>query len=284
MSEPFTIEQLAERQDSIGASESSQVVGLRPSPYALWVRKTEPPIVEPQDELARWGLILQPEILAEFISKSGVTAFGAWREKTLRDPERPYITASPDAMSADGEPVELKTAHFAAAKIWATEVPPAYLCQVQHQIHVTNAKQGFIAVLVDGYQFAWHRVPRHQRFIDALLRRCDKFWNEYVVKRQPPPTDFSKATADALARKYPASNGSSIELDPELEPLVTEYDELTAAESAASRRKEEIKNLLKSKIGENQYGTFISGTGFQWSGKDERRTFRRAKRCPQPAA
>jgi predicted phage-related endonuclease len=234
------------------------------------------------DEIARWGLLLEPAILAEFTKQSGVAAEKQPSGSLWTDVERPFICATPDALTESGEPVELKTAHFAAANIWATEVPPAYLCQVQHQIHVTQAACGYIAVLVDGYKFAWHRVLRHQRFIDSLLKRLERFWNEYVVKRVPPPTDYSKATSEALARKYPASNGKAIELPAELESLVAEYDELTKTESAASKRKDEIKNLLKEKIGDNEYGTFTSGTGFKWSGKDERRTFRRAKRCPEP--
>jgi predicted phage-related endonuclease len=236
------------------------------------------------DEIARWGLLLEPVILAEFCRQSGVKAEQLPPITVHRDPERNYLHATLDAQADDGSPVELKTAHFAQAKIWKNEVPLPYMVQVQHQIHVTGAKCGYIAVLKDGYEFAWHRVERHQKFIDRLLKRLDRFWGRYVKGREPPPTDFSRATADALARQYPASNGNCIELPAELESLVAEYDELTAAESAATKRKDEIKNLLKSKIGENQYGTFISGNGFQWAGKDGKRTFRRAKRCPEPTS
>ncbi len=271
---------------SIGASSGAKIVRLSSygSPYSEWVRFTEPLIIDEPDDIQRWGLLLEPVILSEFVRQSGVRAAQLPPITVHRDASRGYVHATLDAQADDGSPVELKTAHFAAAKVWRTEVPIGYLCQVQLQIHCTNASHGYIAVLKDGYEFAWHKVQRHQKFIDRLLRKLDYFWEHHVLTRQPPPTDFSQATADALARKYPTANGVAIELPDEFEPLVKEYDELTAAESAATKRKDAIKNLLKEKIGDNRYGVFTSGGGFQWNGADGKRTFRRAKKCPEPVA
>ncbi len=269
---------------SIGASTSAQIVRLSGygSPYSAWVRFTEPLVINEPDEIQRWGLLLEPPILGEFVRQSGVRAAQLPSYTVHRDPNRSYVHATLDAQADDGSPVELKTAHFSQAKIWGKEVPLPYMVQVQHQMHVTDAKRAYIAVLKDGYEFAWHKVERHQTFIDRLLRKLDHFWAEFVVKRLPPPTDFSQATADALARKFPTANGSSVELPPELESLVGEYDELTTSVSTATKRKDEIKNLLKSKIGDNRYGSFASLEGFQWNGTDGKRTFRRAKKCPEP--
>jgi putative phage-type endonuclease len=276
---------LAARQQSIGASEAAAVVGLAgyKSPYAVWVDKTEPPVFEPMDEIARWGLLLEPAILKEFVHQAGVAADRQPSGSVWRDPQRPYITATPDAISDKGEPVELKTAHFGAAKVWKNEVPIAYMVQVQHQLHVTEAEQGFIAVLVDGYQFAWHRVKRHQVFIDRLIRKLEIFWKEYVLKRIPPPTDWSEATTKALLRKYPTANGSVVELPDEFEVLYDEMKSLTAAETAASRRKEEIKNAIRERMGDNRYGYLASGKGFQWSGENGSRRFTLTERCPEPS-
>ncbi len=198
MSDPsYTIEHYDNRADwlrgthqSIGASSSARIIRVSGygSPYSEWVRFTEPLVIDEPDEIQRWGLLLEPAILSEFIRQSGVRAEQLPAITVHRDPSRSYVHATLDAQADDGSPVELKTAHFSQAKIWGKEVPLPYMVQVQHQIHVTGAKCGYIAVLKDGYEFAWHKVMRHQTFIDRLLRKLDYFWAEYVVKRQPPPS------------------------------------------------------------------------------------------------
>lgn len=287
----YTIERYLNRPDwlrgthqSIGASAGARIVGLSGygSPYSEWVRFTEPLVIDEPDDIQRWGLLLEPVILAEFVRQSGVKAEQLPPITVHRDNQRPYLHATLDAQADDGSPVELKTAHFAAAKIWKKECPLPYMVQMQHQIHVTGAAQGYIAVLKDGYEFAWHRVPRHQRFIDKLLKRLDYFWSEYVLKRQAPPTDYSEATAAALARKYPSSNGKAIELPAELQSLYSEYQEQTKQESSAKKRKAEIQNLLKERIGDYEYGSFGGSEGFKWAGDEGKRRFTRSAKCPEP--
>ena len=292
LAQPCKVESYMHRSDwlrgthqSIGASASSRIVGLSRygSPYSEWVRFTEPLVIDEPDEMQRWGLLLEPVILAEFARQAGVRAEQPPPYTVHRSRERPYIHATLDAITDGGEPVELKTAHFTQAKIWKTEVPLPYMVQVQHQIYVTGAKQGYIAVLVDGYQFAWHRVARHQKFIDRLLKRLDHFWHEYVEKRQPPPVDYSAATP-ALLRLYPTANGSCVDLPDDAESLYDEMKTLTATEAAAKKRKEWIKNYVRERMGENRYGRCISGRGFQWAGENGSRRFTLTERCPDPTS
>lgn len=268
-------EWLKETHRSIGASAGAGIVGLSnyASTYSAWVRFTEPLEIKPMEDIQRWGLLLEPAILTEFVRLSGVRAAQLPAITVHWDVAREHIHATLDAQADDGSPVELKTAHFAAAKVWGKEVPLQYMCQVQHQIHVTGAKCGYIAVLIDGYQFAWHRVPRHQTFIDRLMRRLDKFWEDHVVKRVPPPTDFSEATTAALLAKYPTGNGNAVELPSDLEPLYDEMEALTATEKSSGRRKDEIKNLIKPLIGEHTTGFFASGRAFKWAGENGSRRF-----------
>jgi putative phage-type endonuclease len=291
----FTVETCPDRESwlqgrsgSVGASDAAAVVGLSTyqSAYGLWIDKTELFRMEELDELAEWGLILEPVICQEFARRSNVRTHLCQPFSFYRSRERHHVTASVDAI-AEGYPpipVQLKTAHFQAGKVWQKEVPLAYLCQLQTEIYVTGAAYGYIAVLIDGYQFRWHKVPRHQAFIDRLLKRIDHFWNEHVIKRVPPPTDYHEATTKALLRKYPTSTGTVVELPDELEPLYEEMKTLTAAESAASRRKEEIKNHVRERMGNARYGYLPNGKGFQWSGENGTRRFTLTERCPEPAS
>lgn len=282
-------EWLSGRNYSIGASDASAVVGLNSyqSAYGLWVNKTEPLSVESSmDEIAEWGLILERVIVEEFEKRASVNCHRAMlmpdNFKILRSLERPHVHATCDTLTVDGQPVQAKTAHFQAGKIWAKEVPLSYLCQLQVELYVTGAEFGYIAVLIDGYQFRWHKVPRHQVFIDRLLKRIDHFWNEYVIKRVPPPTDYHEATTKALLRKYPTANGSVVQLPDEFETLYEEMRSLTAAETAASKRKDEIRNVIRERMGAARYGYVANGKGFCWSGENGSRRFTLTERCPEP--
>lgn len=286
----YTIERYDSREawldgthGSIGASGAAGPLGLSSwsSPYSAWVRLTEPRESSEMDEIQRWGLLLEPVILAEFCERSGVKAEQLPPITVHRDGERSHLHATLDAMAEDGSPVELKTAHFASGKIWGTEVPPAYLVQCQMQIHVTGAKQAYIAVLVDGFNFAWHKVPRHQRFIDRMLKRLDHFWAEHVVKRVPPPVDYSQATRDALARKYPTDNGAVVDLPVELEEKAQRMGRYAALKKKLERRIDLINNEIRAEIGEASYARTMEG-GFSWkANKNGTRTLRRVKRIAE---
>jgi predicted phage-related endonuclease len=289
-----TVEKYLNRRDwlrakhgRIGASSPAKIAGhsMYGTAYSEWVHLTEPFRLEPEEPWLSRCERMEPWICSEFVLASGIQAACVPKYEIRTNPKLPpYLCYSPDAMTADGKPLELKTAIFNSGKIWKNEVPMQYLIQVQQQIAIEDVDEGFIAVAIDGpLEFQWHRVPRHQVWIDRILKRLDHFWNNYVVKRQPPPTDYHEATTKALLRKYPTANGSVVELPDEFEVLYDEMKSLTAAETAASRRKEEIKNAIRERMGDNRYGYLASGKGFQWSGENGSRRFTLTERCPEPS-
>jgi putative phage-type endonuclease len=277
---------LKAKHGRIGASSAAKILGLSPwgTAYSEWVHLTEPFRLEPEDARLSRAERMEPWICDEFSLASGIGAVCLPKYEIRTNPNlAPYLCYSPDAIAHAGKPLELKTAVLNSAKIWKNEVPIAYMVQVQQQIAIEDVDEGFIAVAIDGpLDFQWHRVPRHQKFIDRMLKRVDHFWQHYVIGRTPPPTDYHEATTKALLRKYPTANGGVVELPDDMEPLYDEMKSLTAAESAAGKRKEEIKNAIRERMGSARYGYLANGKGFQWSGENGSRRFTLTERCPEP--
>ena len=270
------------RMNGIGASETAGLLGLSDyqSPYSLWVNKTETPEEREMDEIARWGLLLEPVICEELNRVLPDRRVDMATQYSIhRSKERKHVYFSPDAFTDRGEPCQLKTAHFAQAKIWRNKVPVSYMCQMQQEIYVSGTDHGYIAVLKDGYEFAWHKVDRNDRFIERMLAKIDFFWNEYVLKRQAPPLDYSEATTTALRRLYPRDDDTVIELSEEMSRWTQERDAISAEMSVKARRVDEIDNHIRAHIGFASYGRCLDGSGYSHkvNGKGTR-TLRRVKK------
>src|SRR4051812_13026492 len=102
---------LARRRSGIGASEIAIVLGASGwgSILGLYYSKLEEhePADESTEEYLQWGNLLQDAILAELARRAGVTI--AAREPHLRSTAHDWMLATPDAITADGEPMECKT-------------------------------------------------------------------------------------------------------------------------------------------------------------------------------
>lgn len=294
MAEPYTIERyesreawLDARRRGLGASDAAVVLGLSrwQSPYGLWVDKTEPLVADEMDEIARWGLLLEPVICEELNRRIGTRreVCRIAQNTIYRSTERPHLHYSPDAETDSGEPCQLKTAHFAQAAIWKNKVPIAYVCNMQHEMYVSGADCGFIAVLKDGYEFAWHRVVRNERFLSRMLPRLDAFWGNHVLKRQPPPLDFSDATRRAIGRFYPADDSTTVDLPDDSGNWIEEKQRLDAEIKERQQKVDLIENRIRAAIGTASYGRLWDGSGFSYKLNGHgTRTLRRVKKVSEP--
>lgn len=276
---------LAARQRGIGASEASAIVGMSryASAYSVWVDKTEPAKFGEMDQMQRWGLLLEPLILEEFNchhNKHGVTAIRVAPNTIHRHPTLPFIFCSLDAQEALGpSPVQLKTAHNQAGREWTKKVPVAYMCQCQQEIAIMDADEAYIAVLIDGWDFRFHRVLRHQKFIDRLFQREEFFWTQYVEKRVAPPIDHSEATRRAIMRLYPDAKSEVVELDDEMLARANRRKELLDAIAEQQKECDTIENLIRALIGGASHARLPDGSGFSHKVNGHgTRTLRRCKK------
>lgn len=294
---PYTTERYADEADwksartkSVGASEAAAVCRLSKwcSPFALYFRKLEGRDEADDDNaggMADWGHRHEPTIASWFLEchpEHGMAMASNPGDFTMyRSTERPYVSATVDRMvrgdltAADAwYPLELKCAWYDAAREWKDRVPIAYQVQMQQQMYVTGARQGFFAVLLNGYNAKWFRVERHDKWIARMLSLIDEFWDR-VQRRDPPSPDGHKADLARLFGLYPQSRPEAVDLPAELQDVGREWDKLAEREKAVADAKDKIKARVQQVLGERSLARCADDSGFSWKTGAKARTFRR---------
>lgn len=258
---------LALRQKGIGGSDAAAVCGFNRycSPLEVWLRKTGRKDAEPDNEAMHFGRMLEPVIREEFSKRTGLKVQTC--PFMFASKEYPYMIANIDGVvtEKDGSKalLEIKTTNsFTTAKDFDDGLPVEWYFQVQHYMAVTDLNKGYVAVLIGGNQFKYQVVERDEETIENIIALESHFWNEYVLKDVPPPTDYN--SGESLATLYPESDGSSVILPVESDQLVAEYLKIKAAEDELKKSKAEIENKLKAMLKESEIGITPSGSKVSW--------------------
>lgn len=273
---------LVARRASLGSSDVASVLGVSKwqSPFAVWHDKTSESKPETEsDETQEWGHRLEPPIAKKLAEVLGVELHDPGEYTIYTSEKYPWLSCTPDRLVVGliPEVVELKTAHFAAGKTWDTHVPDAYMVQVQTQMLVLGAQQGYIAVLVDGYKFAYHTIVPHLRMQRAIVNRTRDFWENYVLTKTAPPVDYTDSTRQALHDMYPSCDGGFVDIDNDT--LGERYDTLCKRAAVIDKGKSLIQNQVKESMGSAEFARLPDESGFSWKeSKNGRRTFRRVER------
>ena len=288
---------LQERRKGIGASDIGCLLGVPEimrfvSPWSLWASIVDDIHDESQNHIGDMGHRLEPVIAGLFRDK-------AEYEGELYDPGD-FTIAHSDVLSiaqctvdrvllptdpvAPHEPstwlgiVELKAAWWAQAKKLIEDVPLAWQLQVNWQMHCTGVDHGYFAVLCDGLEFKWYKVERHERIIKQMVNKAEAFWDQYVLPRKPPPTDYTEATTQAIKSYYREAKDTVVALPSDAEQWHRDLESLKAKKEETDRHISAIKNKLRAAIGENSFGLIAGDHGYSFRNTKVGRVLRHGKR------
>lgn len=211
--ESGTDEWHAARQNSIGGSEISSIVGLNPyeSAYSLWAKKTGkiPNFVE-ENWAMRFGKAFEEPILKLWFEQH--PEWEIYKTGTYQDGLLPYRHANPDALARHRETgewivIEVKTGR----QTW--ETPPAgYVAQVQHYLDILGFNRG-ILVAVAGMTWYDYWIDRDEFEIEVQRQKTSEFY-QCMYADQKPAWDGSEATYEAVRHQHPDINETeSVEID-----------------------------------------------------------------------
>jgi len=246
------------RKLGIGGSDASVVCGINryKSPVELWLEKTNQLPYQEAGEAAYWGTQLEALVKAEFTKRTGIEVIST--NQLLQSKTHDFMLANLDGVCEHPDYgtciFEAKTASAYKIGDWDDKIPDEYMLQLMHYLSVTGYMGAYIAVLIGGNTFRWKFIERDDELISMLIKIESDFWN-HVQANIPPPLDGTEASAKFLSERFPNSVPlSKIELPDTATDLIQRYDTVCEQLEIVTEQKQEVENLLKQMLGENEIG------------------------------
>lgn len=239
------------RKQGIGGSDAGAVCGLNPysSPMKVFRDKTTDAVEELDNEAIRIGHDLEQYVAERFTEATGLKVRRS--NYMYRSQEYPYMIADVDRLViGEDAGLECKTASAYQSDKWADgNVPLHYLLQCYHYMAVTGKRTWYIAAVILGREFVYHKLTWDDALIQRLTQIEGEFWNHHVMKNMIPDPDGSKVCDSVLEQYFhTAKKASAIELvgfDDKLarrEQLLTSIGEL---QSEQKQIEQEIKLFMQ---------------------------------------
>ncbi len=282
---------LEEKLGTIGGTDASvialETAGKKPafgrSMFDVWLRMTgRAPPREDNDRL-EMGRLMEEPIATRFSRRTGLQV-----EKIPQvvHPRFPWVTGHIDRAIVGGQPADLecKSVEWDPLHEWSDpalgeeqRVPLDYLLQITWYVGIPRGDLGaFERMMYAAAQFGlsgslriykWWPDEKIQQIHARMLESCQRFYEENVLKNDPPPmpTFDGDAARRWLAFKHPTNKDreiAAISDSAEAERMVTlvhEYEEAQAKAKLYSDRQDLLGAELGRLVGDHYGAMAISG-------------------------
>ena len=252
-------EWLRYRKGGIGGSDAGAVCGLNPYRTAMEVYydKTSDEIEEIDNEAMRQGREFEEYVARRFMEATGKKVRRA--NALYYDERYPFMYADVDRLVVgENAGLECKTASPYMADQWkGGKIPLSYQIQCYHYMSVFQAYAWYIAVLIYGKEFQFHRIERDEAVISDLIHIEKNFWKDHVEKKILPEPDGSKVADNVIAERFKKSQGISLPLmgfDEKLKRRQELVEIMARMETEKKKIEQELKLYLgEAEIAENEH-------------------------------
>lgn len=252
---------MIDRTTTIGASEAAAACGLDPWKTVLQLyleKRGEWPAVVEDNAAMRRGRRFEPLILEDAAEVLGV-AVAQYPVPRLIHPSLEFVSATPDAILADGSLVECKSSAALRSsdlgEEGTDEAPTSYVLQAQQQLAVTGRDLCHLAVVTPSprsfYTLRMFRVERNPKLIDAILEKETLLWERIQAGMPPEPDWQHRTTLDVVRALYgpPAGEDDIVDLDQALVDEWLSFERLGKEISSLAKQRDEHKARVLHAIG-----------------------------------
>lgn len=277
------------RRTMCTASEVAALLDVDPrrsamSVYAEKLTARAAPEVIGLDDRRFWGTLFEQPML------QGVARFHGWGYRRggylLRSRAYPHLGATLDAEVDRGlgwKPYEGKTTEI--VKGWdpkKQDLPMHVLVQCQVQLIITGSDEDVAFALLQGCRPCQIDVPASKDLHDLIIEVTLDFMRRLRELDPPPLSEHVNSDAAALKRLFPLEDGSVVALPPEAVEWTREIQELNAWGRAIEKRKKQLQNMLKAKMGRATWGLLPEAVGgktsWRWETQEREEQVRPAHR------
>jgi len=223
-------------------------------------------------ELFQWGHDIEPIVARRFHQETGLHVLG--EQTWCEHPDKPWMRCTLDGKvydhpaldrrerdqrGVDSAPLgvlEIKTEGW--GRKWET-IPPDHQAQGFWQMAVTGLDQVWFAVL-HGRRLEVYPLARNDAEIAYIVERAERFWHEYVLTGNPPPTDGTTATLDALTAIYPESRPGTVAALDDVAGALTGLRAAREDKRAAEEAERACKAIIAATLADAEEGTLAGQT------------------------
>lgn len=238
------------RKQGIGGSDAGAICGVNPYCTAMqvYLDKTTKETETIDNEAMRQGREFEEYVARRFAEETGKKVRRA--NAIFYNEHYSFMIADVDRMIVgENAGLECKTVSPFMAEHWKEgKIPLSYQMQCFHYMAVTGTDCWYIAALIYGREFIWHKIERDEEIIQNLIRLEKNFWENYVLAGNLPSPDGSKVSDEVLADYYKESDKSTIQLMGFDEKL-KRRQELAELMERMEKEKKQIEQELKVYLG-----------------------------------
>jgi putative phage-type endonuclease len=271
-----------ERAKYLGGSDIGAILGVSPYKTAIdvWMEKTGKASNQTDSLPLRFGSFAESFVADEYARATGYQLVS--HEDSITHPKHEFIKGHVDRLvfinPSDTElPFNLQ-GHCTASKIlecktanpfiqsnWGEpgtdQVPMSYLCQTILYMALTNIDRTDLAVLFGNSDFRIYEITRDLELENMVLEKAVHFWQEYILKDQPPP---AQNEADYRALFKTSSPTKSIETNQETCDLIEKLHKLNAQIEVIESEVSQIKQLVMAQMQDAEALTYNGKTLATW--------------------
>ena len=125
-----------------------------------------------------------------------------------------------------------------------------YQIQCHHYMAVCDTQAWYIAVLIYGKEFKFHKIERDEEIIENLIQIEKDFWKRNVVPHILPDPDGSKTADAVIASYFKGTSSAPILLPSSFNGKLERRQALISSIDEMEREKRQIEQELKLYMGE----------------------------------
>jgi putative phage-type endonuclease len=275
---------------AVTASEIASILGIAPgthsSAFELFHTKQMGREFQPDNEAMAWGRFTEPYVADRFaadhdylaILPGGLYCAGGrpWQMATFDrlavDLNRSGYTQD-EALrlepalrwpSAHAMPVQIKTS--ATTDEWgepgSRDMPAHYLAQVIWEMDVADSETAWVPVMFPPHRVVTYIVRRDadvQQDIELMREKAQEF-RERLQRDDPPPIDWTEATARALKAIHPDIREGSVRIPI---GLAKKYRRARISRETSKRRLKLIENQIRGRMINAAYAVAVDAQGVE---------------------